>query len=283
MKVHIVCMRWNHDRILPRYSRYLRDGLGWTLSDSPDNAADVNYYVNYADGWKRYGAKIQTRLAAHFTHKEESGGKVRMWDACADACDLRTAVSLKYAAQLEPTGKTIIARAPVDDFALRTKYAPNDPVRVGVSGFAASPRKGAVLIQKLADSHSPYELVASGRGWPIPTTIYPWSKMEGFLHSLDIMLCPSLIEAGPGAPLEALRCGVPVVVPWDVGVMGELPEIVGIRHYAKGDYDDMRRALEVASGELTQVDPQALRATVSAYTVENWCAAHEKAFRETFG
>jgi len=278
VNVHIVCMRHERDRILPRYSRHLRQGLGWTLSDKPDANADVNYYVNYADGWIRYSRWDKTPLAAHFTHKEE-GVKGRLWNRCAAFCALRTVVSQQYYEVLEPLGPTVIVRPPMADYGLRPEHNHKTP-RVGICGFGGQARKGGYLVEQLAEDSLDIDLVASGRGWPIPSTTYSWGDMEGFFHSLDVLLCTSLIDAGPAGPLEALRCGVSVVVPWGVGLMAELPEMPGLRHYNVGEYVDMRNALQTALAE--RPDREALRDVVAGFTVENWCADHERAFEEAF-
>jgi len=79
------------------------------------------------------------------------------------------------------------------------------------------------------------------------------------------------VEGGPVPPLEALACGIPIVIPEGVGAMNELPAMEGVYHYLRGDYEDMLGAIEEALEY--PGDPRELRAVVEAYSVGRW--AHE--------
>jgi len=78
--------------------------------------------------------------------------------------------------------------------------------------------------------------------------------------------------------LEALACGVKVVIP-DVGILSEIPEVDGLYRYERGDVAAMAEAVERAVFS-DPVDRQALRNAVAAYSVENWCADHRRAFED---
>ena len=84
-------------------------------------------------------------------------------------------------------------------------------------------------------------------------------------------------------PLEALACGVSVVVPYDVGMMDELPEMQGIYHYEKGNSANMQRAVERAIDERTQVNREALRATIAEHSDDAWVGDHKEAFENLPG
>jgi hypothetical protein len=56
--------------------------------------------------------------------------------------------------------------------------------------------------------------------------------------------------------------------------------VKGIYRYEKGNYEDLRRALESALGEYRDVDREHLREATSPHTVENWCAANRDAFQQ---
>jgi hypothetical protein len=60
----------------------------------------------------------------------------------------------------------------------------------------------------------------------------------------------------------------------------ELPAVEGIYQYEKGNYEDLRRALERALGGYRQVDRKLLRASTSPHDVDNWCEATRAAFQE---
>lgn len=83
-------------------------------------------------------------------------------------------------------------------------------------------------------------------------------------------------------PLEALSCGVSVVVPRGVGILDELPDVLGIHRYRRGNAGDLVKALGKAVRARPEVNREALRAITKPYSVEAWCAAHEEAFVAQF-
>ena len=80
-------------------------------------------------------------------------------------------------------------------------------------------------------------------------------------------------------PLEALRCGIPVVLPRDVGMLDELPDVPGIYRYDRGNYDALLATVVKATQELGTHDREALAATTAEYTPEGYAKAHRKGFR----
>ena len=124
---------------------------------------------------------------------------------------------------------------------------------------------------------------ASGRGWPVPTKRYSWAEMPGYYQSLDVLVCPSRVEGGPMPVLEALSCGVSVVVPRNVGILDEIPDTPGIYRYERGDLGSLLVALEAAAYAEEPAEPEALRAAVAAYSTEAFVEAHRVAFGAAFG
>jgi len=102
--------------------------------------------------------------------------------------------------------------------------------------------------------------------------------MPGFYNSLDVFLCASSIEGIPAPPLEALACGVPVVVPQGVGLLDDLPDLPGIWRYPAGELSGLVAALRQVLD--TPVDREALRAATVPYVAANWAADHEAAFTD---
>jgi hypothetical protein len=100
--------------------------------------------------------------------------------------------------------------------------------------------------------------------------------MQQFYQGLDVYICSSLLEGVGYGPLEALACGVPVVIPRGVGVFDDLPITTGICRYAKGDAADMARALAEALDIVP--DREALRATTEMFTDQRWFDDHAAAF-----
>jgi len=153
---------------------------------------------------------------------------------------------------------------------------------VGLSGYTyVNKRKGQDLAIALLDSPigQKVEWKASGRGWPVPTTRYVWSRMPGFYQSLDVLVATGRVEGIPMPPLEALACGVSVVIPRGVGMLDEIPDAFGIHRYDRGDVKSLVNALDEATKARGDVDREALRAATEEYSVDAWCKGHARAFR----
>jgi hypothetical protein len=185
-----------------------------------------------------------------------------------------------YAARLEEIGPTALVTPPVDreHFVPKAHGAHDKPI-VGVAGYVhPGGRKGEKLVARLAGSKvgERIRLLGSGRGWPVKCKERDWDDLPAFYQNLDVLLCPSLIEGIPMPPLEALACGVKIVIPIGVGLLDELPEVPGIVRYERGDFSDMCAAVEVALA--TEAHPDELRAVTNPYTAEIWAQTHQEAF-----
>jgi hypothetical protein len=44
-RVHLMCRKWQEDRVLGRFARHLVERLGWTVGGNPDRSADLNYFM----------------------------------------------------------------------------------------------------------------------------------------------------------------------------------------------------------------------------------------------
>ena len=157
---------------------------------------------------------------------------------------------------------------------------------VGLSGYTyANHRKGEDLVRGMLGSKvgRRVEWRASGRGWPVQTVRYAWEEMGSFYQGLDVLVCPSRVEGIPMPPLEALACGVRVVIPRGVGLLDDLMEVEGIHRYKRGDVEGLLSALEAAAFPERKADREELRAVVAPYSVEAWVEDHRRAFAEVFG
>lgn len=291
MRVNVVCRNHDDDRVLPRFSRYLRDGLGWTLSKAPAPGHDVIYLMGYFESQMCRPSWPSVPVASLFTHREEShADKARMFDDIARRVQLRVAMCRLYGAPLSEIGKTIQPPLPVElDFFTPAQRLPRARPVVGMSGYTyKTGRKGESLARVVVSSKlgRSVEWKASGRtshvmkGWPVETKHYPWRAMPAFYQSLDVLVCPSLVEGGPMPVLEALSCGVKVVVPSGVGIVDELPDVVGICRYKRGDAVAMGAALAEAID--ARAEKSDLRGAVSGYSVAAWCKGHRDGFEEAF-
>jgi glycosyltransferase involved in cell wall biosynthesis len=286
MRVHIICQRWKQDRVLSRFTRYLVDRWGWTAGRRPDHKADLNYWLAYLE-WEHFQGFERTPTVAFMTHKEDrisEPEKYQLYYDAAREADLRVCMNEASRQELESLyGLALRFPLPLElgHFPLKSRSAGDRPV-VGFSGKAyRSGRTGADLAERLVeDFRDRCKFTASGKKWPCPTRWYSWNDMPRFFQSLDIYVSTALVEGGPMPTLEALATGVPVVVGAGVGIHDELPATKGIYKYAKGDYEDLRRAFELALAEYQQVDRGSLRRATSPHTVESWCVATHEAFQQ---
>jgi glycosyltransferase involved in cell wall biosynthesis len=281
MNVHVVCAT-PPTHVLQRMARALADQTGWSLSDKPNGAADLNYFMPYLSFEGVIG-----KNAAYFTHYEVNDAqKARRWAAVDRMVDGRIVTAAQYRARL--ASPSAVARPPIDlgKFTPPSARRRGDKPIVGVAGMTyRTGRKGEHLIGMLAQSRLSRQvrLIASGRGWGgVPTTNYAWERMQDFYHALDVLVCPSLVEGVPYPPIEALACGVQVVVPIGVGLLDDLPDVPGIWRYPAGDYDGMVAALRLALDDVGKHEAM-LPACVAGYTAEAWAADHVRAFKEWFG
>jgi len=280
MKVHVVTERLETNRILPRMAKYLAEFNGWTFSTQPDPNADVNYWCNYLTWYQHSKGWHLTKTGAYFTHRDTGDEKKkRMWDDSVPHMDFMT-VTCKSQMELLPKEKTFLVRPPVEivRFTIAPIPAGGKPI-VGTSGYVyGDNRKGEHLIAALARAELAQKLTlkASGQGWPIPTQSLAWNRMPGFFQSLSVYVCSSLYEGACMPPLEALACGVKVVIPKGVGMLDSLPDLPGIYRYERGDAKGMIQAVEEAAFS-KEVDRAALRKAITRnYTAKMWAADHRR-------
>jgi glycosyltransferase involved in cell wall biosynthesis len=291
MKIHVIPDRIDSDRILPRLARYLSVYNGWSLSEEPDLSADFNYFNNYGTYHRKCHGWHGTPIGAYFSHVDpENQAKEQQWHDVAELMDVCVTTAKMYN-QFLPDSKVYQARPPVEaeQFTIAPQPKTKKPV-VGVSGFVyGDGRKGEHLWQKLTAHPLAGRLNlrasgrASGKSWPnIRTKYYQWSDLHQFIQSLNVLLVPSLFEGIPMPPLEALACGVKIVIPRGVGLLDELPEADGIYRYECGNARAMIEAVEQAAFS-GKVDRQALRQIIlDDYTIQHWADDHKRIVADYF-
>ena len=267
MNINIVSP-WSirHDHILRRMTDY----LPWPVAETPRCDA-LNYFVPY-----HFYADTDGPTATLFSHDVGNG----QWARAAERTDLRLAWTPLYTEPLSEHGPTRRVIPGLDQSA----FSPNGhqetrPV-VGVAGIVyGDGRKGEDLWARLvAENGGRRDLRAIGQGWAGACKRIQYGEIPAYLRGLNVFLCCSRIEGVPYPPLEALACGVKVVIPRGVGLLDELPDVPGIHRFDAGDYDDMCRALTEALA--ARADQQALRAAVAPYTWDAWVDSHLEAFEE---
>lgn len=280
MNIHIVCGRLNADRVLPRLARTLAEETKWTIDEVPSVTAKLNYFFPYLELQKRTWK--DTLTAAWFTHRDTNDkNKTNLWDGVAQRVGLRTLTAQIYKPHLTPFGPVEMVRPAVE----RSVFTPVKKKRgrvVGLSGYSYSDnRKGEDLITQLVQSVAgrTCDWRASGRDWPVPTKGYAWKDLPNFYQSLDLFICASRIEGVPMPPLEVLSCGIPVIIPRNVGMLDDLPDIHGIYRFKAGDYQDLLKVFEYALND-KPANLEQLRAAVEGYSRENWKLDHIRAFEK---
>lgn len=273
MKVHIVI--WQDNHIIPRMAEWLVEHNGWTMSERPDNSADINYYLPYLQ-WNTDNHP-QTMTAAWFTHFEEgTDWKVKKWYAAAQAIDFPLITTNLYQGML-PHAKLVTPGVDLDLFTAQEQQNHDIPV-VGIAGVG-QPRKGPHLLLDLYYSSLTCYISIIGSNWPFQHHRgVAAEEMPAFYKQIDVLLCSSLIEGIPAPVLEALACDRKVVMPWDVGIGNYLPEMPGIRHFKKGDSQSMINAL--AQAFVDKPDPGTLRHVAEDYSIKAWCESHWQAMQE---
>lgn len=266
------------DAILGRMVRPLIRELGWSYGEVPDPRAAINYFFPYLQciGY----TKGSTKWAAWFTHYDLGRReKEVLWDKVNERVDLRTVCTERYAAFLSDPTWVITPPIQLD------KFTPGDgrvKGLVGTSGFVyPGGRKGErTMVRLITDKRlSHLKFVAAGKGWrTVSTTNYPWDRMQDFYRSLSVYVCTSFIEGTGHGPLEALACGVPVVIPREVGIFDELGNGPAIHRYDVGDYDGLVEAVKAASRSKVLVEEA--RAAVLEFTEEAWVEGHATVFEK---
>lgn len=282
MNVNIVYSGIGKGTVLDRLARILADKTGWAYTRTPSGQADLTYFICYVEFAEKFSDWHVTPVAAWFTHHEAHvPWKHFWWELACNNVDMRITAARQYLPELSEFGPVALCpRPPVDpQFVILDKEANKTPI-IGVAGYVhPGGRKGEKLVAKLAgDKATKWKVKAIGKGWPVETEELEWAQLPAWYNSLDLLLCTSTVEGVPMPPLEALACGIPVVIPRGVGMLDDLPDMPGIHRYEAGDYGSMVKAI----GEClkTAHDRQALREAVKDYSADSWANDHQIALAQ---
>lgn len=284
MRIHLVTRDHTSDQILARLAAVLAGHPAFSVGPSPDPNASLNYYTPYLE-WDRFRTFTATPTAAWFTHKEtDRPDKERIWDECAKAVDLRLTSAVLYQRQLEPFGPTALVTPPLE----RERFTPParcpvyDRPLLGTSGMIyPGGRKGEDTLELLINHFGDkLRWTAAGKGWPCETRYYDALEMPDFYRRLNVYVCTSTIEGIGYGPLEAMACGVPVVIPRGVGIFDELPDLENVHRYQPGHFRDLARALQEALDRLNEggYNLSSLRGATARFSAEAWIGSHLAAF-----
>lgn len=268
LKINIFCN--DQESTHRRFAEELRNRLGWhhVLVNESGADADINYFISFKKYREKSGA-IDTGWFPHFPQQHDL-----LWMRAAQELDHCIAPSERAKDNL------ILSSIPEEKVSVvaycgESGLAPK--VRLGVVGRTyGDGRKGEHLVRQLLEDDeidAMLSIVAKGDGWDVPVSDLEYLD---FYNSIDFLLVPSLLEAGPVPFLEALGCGKKSIAP----PIGNVPEFEHIE-YKAGDLGDLKRTiLEVCLPVFEE------RRKLSSQVEENcwdyFAAAHDKIFRKLY-
>lgn len=115
MKIHIIAneIETNPTHVISRIFLDLAKNAKYTISEQPDDFADINYFSLYLLYPKEN--YVRTPTAALFSHKEEnSKAKIQEWERVAQSVDIRLCWAEKYEKELKKYGATFIVTPYLD-------------------------------------------------------------------------------------------------------------------------------------------------------------------------
>ncbi len=270
--IRLICQNPNDDRVIPRFARVLRDGLGWQLSDKADSRG-----LNYLSGWFELNRLPRIKdFFAYFTHYEP-GPKGKAFLAAAKRARARVVTAPMYHDMLVEYGPTYLIDPPLDlsNFYLREGQRSG----LGFAGFTyVSGRKGETLAQSAIAANPHETFKAIGRGWPVETKRLSWADVGDWYAGLDALIITATIEGVPMPPLEAMACGTSIIIPRGVGLLDTLPDMPGVVRYDCGNSDSLNAAI----ADFRSMDIGALeREELSAYAGQRfnpaaWVNGHKE-------
>jgi glycosyltransferase involved in cell wall biosynthesis len=179
---------------------------------------DITYYVNYAlcrDENPQGGI-----LVGYFTHQEDDQELQQRWLDAVEILDNAVYIADRYKPNLP--GRKI--------YPTSHKVEMNEKLTIGVCGRTyPSGRKGEDRIIEIDKKMDNIKWHFLGSGWerlPLENEveISIWQseqQADDWYRSLDVFISPSHIEGGSIPHLEAIKCGVPRLISWDVGNIEE--------------------------------------------------------------
>ena len=222
----------------------------------------------------RFGP-IGTKTTGWFTHKESASlAKLEIWESAGKNITLPLVTSKIY--QDELRASLITPGIDQNHFKPSRKRFPKKGI-IGIVG-TYQPRKGPNLALDVASIDAVNDVRIVGDDWPGFTNSQKiaYADMPKFYRDLDLFVCTSTEEGIPAPPLEALACGVSVLVPVGVGMLDDLPHGNGVYRYEAGNADEMKVQIELILGSANH-DRKTLRDYVAPYTKRAWIDSHKQA------
>lgn len=241
MKVHIVTegvwiKRYWADMII----KYKNDKIDYTLSTSPINNTDVNFYICYntflpfkKSNVKDVGYVTHIHANSIQEHSKDIGKsfeKFRELDAWIHQSQrsLNQFLDMKY-----PPEKNFLLTSAI----VTNKFKPS--IKLGIVQNGEVVGKGLYFLIDLLDHYdfSNFKFIICGRGWELfidklkakniryeihgyNTREYYENKQAEVYDKIDYFFVPSLWEGGPVAVMEALASGKPIIA----SNVGYIPE-----------------------------------------------------------
>jgi hypothetical protein len=262
---HIEIVTPFDDWILDRMGQSLVDNLTgpWAAArvSKPSGTADITYFMHYA-----LYEQVPGKTMAWFTHLEPGGHPLHdRWLAVARLVN-RCVTGADMWLEHLPAGSVMIL--PVIDL---EGFTPRK-MRVGMAAQRAHDndwRKGRDLLERIKVECADWIEVVETDGK------LTREEMPDWYRSLDVYLCTSRIEGtGPTCAVEALCCGVPVIMP-RVGNWREIYYHPLVSLY-EGEFDMPRKLTQ----ESMRKYPAQAVALLIKFSAQRFAENHIRVFEE---
>jgi hypothetical protein len=248
-KINFVTEPQNQAWILYKWCKeWIQHISGSTISESADENADANVYINYA----LFKNKTKCDIA-YFTHKEETkeagSDKFDIIAKQVDWCIAQSTTTLR----LLPPGKSSIIKPGIDE-----QFQLQGRINIGVAGrqYNYTPRKRYEWIDKLEKDPFINEyfrfVFTNGKVHDL--------LMPSFYADINYLLVTASTEGGPMPLIEALNMGTPVIAPKGVGWCEEYSTLL---------YDDFDSLKALLKNMITPPSSWKIGATEIVQLVQN--------------
>ena len=292
MRVHVVAPYNSH--AMAKMAEPVFHMPAWittTTSDTPDWAADINYFIPWFTMKSHCGgAPPPSRCIALYTHMNPGMNQLLRWTA--DHCDRVIAMSRQGAREVRGTGTATpvetIYPGVLDTAAVR--FSPRKRNILVVGREQPNGRKNSGILVNLAWT---YDLGADhftiiGKNWePVVTQLKNLHvsveyidadisdlELAGHYRVADALLVTGFKEGGPLTLIEALATGIPVITP-GYGLAADLARSADLYLY------DDPTGLHAQLDRLVQPAHERVLA-VRHFTLQHAIDDHTRLFQELF-
>lgn len=215
------------------HAEYVTSGAGLMMSGKRPAVVSIHDVIPFTYDWKKLTmkTKIQTQFYMRWFNS------VREADALIVMSEFSRDQAIKYAG-VDEEKLRVVYNGVDTSFFFPKKRRKSDRIRIGYLGGLDGRKNVRLLVdtfKSLVAERDDIELHVGGGGVSLQSFrdmkiknanfygFLPEDKLNDFYNSLDVFVFPSLHEGFGNMALEAMACGVPIVV----ANRSSLPEVVG--------------------------------------------------------